>query len=295
MGRLTRPQRSALYRERRLGAGYPNLEATSSDYFTTSLEADTTRAAHVHYLWAMLGRLIDIDSVRTISIVGCGPRPETARLLLERGYAVTAVEPVRGYVDRARSFLDAANAAVLLGSAERLPMDDECQDIVLMESVLEHVDSPTLALQEAFRVLVPGGVVFVTTTNQLQLSSAGRCAEFNIRFFNWLPALVKESYVHEHLHYRPELANYAPRPAVHWFTYARLCALGRTAGFGRFYSHLDLLQPDDRSVRARPLKRRALPWVQRRPWLRALALSQVGGTIFMWKRDASVDRPGLAG
>jgi SAM-dependent methyltransferase len=188
-------------------------------------------------------------------------------------------------VDTALAFLD-GRGTVLVGAAEQLPLADGSQNVVLFESVLEHVDSPIKTLNEAYRVLAAGGVAYVVTTNRLRFSPSGASGEFNVRFYNWLPRLVRESYVFEQLHFRPELANFTPRPAVHWFTYADLCELGRAASFAQFYSHVDLLRPDDATVKSTRWKRRLLERVQSTPWLRALALTQVGGTVIMWKRAA---------
>jgi SAM-dependent methyltransferase len=276
-------RRRALYRDRPLTAGFPDLESTSTAVFSESLARDTGQRARLQHVLPLLGRVVDLDRVRNIAVVGCGPRPETVRILDELGYAVTGVEPVPGYVDEARTFLS-GQAAVRLGSAEQLPLEDASQDLIFLESVLEHVDSPIQSLQEAHRVLAPGGIAFVVTTNRLRFAPSGACAEFNVRFYNWLPRLVKESYVFEQLHFRPELANYTPRPAVHWFTYVELCALGRAAGFAQFYSHLDLLRAGDATVRARRVKTLLLRRIQASPWLRALALTQVGDVVVMWKR-----------
>jgi hypothetical protein len=143
------------------------------------------------------------------------------------------------------------------------------------------------SLEEAERVLVAGGVAYISTTNRHRLGRAD--AEFNVRFFPWLPNTVKESYVFRHLHFDPSLANYTERPAVHWFTFAELCRAGREAGFSQFYSHLDLKTPVSSNFSGsgyvRQLKASALIRVQRNPWLRALALTQRGGTIFMIKRS----------
>jgi hypothetical protein len=103
-----------------------------------------------------------------------------------------------------------------------------------------------------------------------------------------LPDVVKESYIFRHLHFEPKLANYAERPAVHWFTFAELCQRGREAGFAQFYSHLDLKTPEASNFgggqATRRIKAQTLRYVQRSAWLRAAALSQVGGLIFMVKR-----------
>jgi hypothetical protein len=95
---------------------------------------------------------------------------------------------------------------------------------------------------------------------------------------------MEESYVFRHLHQEPRLANYSLRPAVHWFTYAELCSLGRYSGFAQFYSMLDLMMPDDPTVARKWWRRVLLRPLQHNAWLRALALTQIGHAIAMLKR-----------
>ena len=100
-----------------------------------------------------------------------------------------------------------------------------------MEHVLEHADSPRQSLAEIYRVLIPGGVAYIATSNRYHFSPIGYNGEFNVPFYNWFPDALKEAFVHHHLHFKPSLANYTPRPAVHWFCYSDLCRVGRDAGF----------------------------------------------------------------
>jgi SAM-dependent methyltransferase len=190
-----------------------------------------------------------------------------------------------GFVESARAWLG-DEGLVVEGRAEQLPLASSSQRIVLLESVLEHVDATSRALAEIHRVLEPGGALFVTTTNRHAL--AFRNGEFNVPFYQWLPPALKESYVFFHLHHRPSLANYSERPAVHWFSFADLCRLGREAGFSRFYSHVDLTDveavPEHAGLTQR-LRRTLLRGAQRSPWLRALVLTQRGGAIVMCKDD----------
>lgn len=270
----------------RLAEGHADLAPGHLESYIAMLEKlpdDTPRIAR---LLVMLDRLVDLQPPKDLVIVGCGPRPRLVQVLSERGYHAVGVEPVPSFVTSAQAYLG-GSASVVRGWLEALPLPAASQDVVLCESVLEHVDSPRLALDEIYRVLRPGGIAYITTTNRLRFSLRGDNGEYNVRFFNWLPRVVQESYVFRHLHQEPSLANYSLRPAVHWFTYVDLCWLGRQSGFAQFYSMLDLLRPEDPTVARKWWRRVLLRPLQRNAWLRALALTQVGHAIAMLKRSAA--------
>jgi SAM-dependent methyltransferase len=276
---------NALYVNRKLSEGHPELTRRSLDSFSTILEqADLGRdEAGIVRQFRYLGRLV-ARNIEDVVVVGCGPRPHMLKVLLDRGYRAIGIEPVPSFVAAAERYLGASDK-VLTGTAEHLPFADASQDLVYCNSVLEHVDSPLESLTEMQRVLRPGGIAFVITTNRYRISLRGDNGEYSVPFFNWLPELVKECFVFHHLHYRPELAHYSERPAVHWYSFNDLCRLGRDAGFCQFYSTLDLVSPGDPTVAPNPLKRLVLPRVQQSPWLRALALwgTALGGMIIMLK------------
>jgi SAM-dependent methyltransferase len=275
---------SSLYRDRKLSEGYPDLEKLAVESLSAAREPTHEDDAGIERQLGYLGRVADL-SARPILVVGCGPKPRMVRFLLQRGYHAIGLEPVPSYVDSARAFLG-ARERVVRGTAESIPLADRSVGLVYCNSVLEHVDSPEASLEEMFRVLSPGGIACVITTNRWRLSATGDNREFNLPFFNWFPRVVKESYTFHHLHYAPYLANYTTRPAVHWFSYPELCRLGRRAGFAQFYSMLDLIEPDDPPVAESRFKRWLLPHLKYRPWLRsaALAFTHFGGLVVMWKR-----------
>ncbi len=269
------------YATRPMSALFPDLELRGAEFHAQHHESG---ALYTPMVISCLERLIDLGAAPGPAVVlGCGPRPRAAMALAARGFDVHGIEPVPANVEQATTFCGSA-VRVVQGSGERMPIPSGSQRLVLMESVLEHVDSVPLSLAEVFRVLAPGGVAYVYTTNRHKLSWRGFNGEFSVPFLNWFPRLVRECYVHDQLHFRPALANFNARPAVHWFSYADLCAAGRDAGFARFYSLLDLV-PVDSAWANGPLRRLFLPLVRRRPWLRAAALTQSGGSIFMIKRQ----------
>jgi SAM-dependent methyltransferase len=277
------PPTEALYRHRRLAQGYPALEQLAFERFSAVLEAHGDGPSRVDTLLSRLEKLVDSSKLRNVVVIGCGPKPHAIKLLTERRHKVVGVEPVPSFVEAAREYLG-SDESVLEGAAEAIPLPDRSTQLVFCLCVLEHVVSPSKSLEEMFRVLAPGGIAVVTTTNRLRVSPTGWNGEYRVPFFNWLPNLVKECFVFQHLHYDPRLANYSERPAVHWFSYASLCALGRQAGFARFYSLLDLLDDNDSAIRNNRFKKWLLNKVKFNPWLRALVLSQRGDTIIMLKK-----------
>lgn len=261
------------------------------DTFLQTLQKRSDETQRVERILRHIKRVIPLPDGAEISVIGCGPKPEILSVLEAFGYRASGVEPVSEFVQNANEMLN-GRCPVHSGAAENLPYEDQSLDMVFFENVLEHVESPDQCLKEIFRVLRPGGLTFVTTTNRFRLHPLGRNDEFNVPFFNFFPSLLRESFVHQQLHYEPALANMTERPAVHWFSFSQLCALGRVAGFARFYSTLDTRRIDDVPPGSSILKRAVignesiLRRLQQSPVLRTIALSQIGHDIMMWKRSS---------
>jgi ubiquinone/menaquinone biosynthesis C-methylase UbiE len=271
-----------LYKGRFLSDGYPDLEKLGVEYFTVHQRTNS----RVSEIMDCINRLIDTSTgLKTVCVIGCGPNPGSVKEFIEKGFAAVGVEPVSESAEAASNFLS-DKSKIINCSAEKLLLPDNSQQIVFLESVLEHVDSPSETLSEAYRVLAPSGVLYIYTTNKYKFSLTGRNGEFNIKFYNWLPNIIKESYVFKHLHYNPKLANYTPRPAVHWFSYSELCKLGRSVGFSQFYSLIDLLTTESETIKKSFLRKFFLNKIRYNPWLRGLALTQFGSAIFMLKRNS---------
>ena len=274
-----------LYVNRKLSQRYPDLDKLEFEKFTSLLgqRSAEDEKARIQRLFKYLNRLVDLSDGKNVLVVGCGPKPLTVKNLLENNYNVVGIEPVLSFVHSAREYLG-SDSLVLEGAAENLPVPARSQHLVLLETVIEHVDSPINSLAEIFRVLAPGGICYISTVSRYRLSLTGDNGEFNVRYYNWFPDSLKECFLFHHLHYDPHLSNYAQRPAVHWYTYAELCKLGRYVGFAQFYSLLDLLDINDESISKSKMRRFILNKLKYNPWFRALALTQIGDSIIMFKR-----------
>ena len=200
----------ALYADRYLTDLYPRLDDLEQQELRQRAAAPTESAAST---LAYLRRLSPLPGRgEAMLVVGCGAKPETIEFLRSSGFRCLGVEAVASIAEGARRYL-ADPESVVTGTSEYLPVPDASQDVLLLESVLEHVDSVERTLAEAFRILRSNGIAYVTTTDRLLFHND----EYRRRFFQFYPRVLKESYVFQHLHYDPRLANYTTRPAVHWF------------------------------------------------------------------------------
>lgn len=123
-------------------------------------------------------------------------------------------------------------------SATALPLADRSVDICLVPELLEHVVDWQAVLDQASRVLRPGGLLFLSTTNTL-------CPlqdEFELPLYSWYPPALKRYCVKLARTTRPQLANYGKYPAVNWFTFKSLCAALRERRFDSFMDRLDMME-----------------------------------------------------
>jgi ubiquinone/menaquinone biosynthesis C-methylase UbiE len=105
--------------------------------------------------------------------VGCGASL-LSTTLASRGFAVTALDRVGEMLDTTRS--SAAEAGVsdrvstVLGDVHSLELDDNSFDLVLALGVLPWLYSPSAAMKEMARVLLPGGFLLASADNRSALT-----------------------------------------------------------------------------------------------------------------------------
>jgi 2-polyprenyl-3-methyl-5-hydroxy-6-metoxy-1,4-benzoquinol methylase len=177
--------------------------------------------------------------------VGCGPGTQ-ALLWAGQGHRVHGLDVNQDFLDlgRQRASAEGLDIDFRLGSATELPWDDASMDVVLLPELLEHVADWQGCLNEAIRVLKPGGLLYFSTTNTL----CPKQEEFTLPLYSWYPAALKRHYEKLAVTTRPEIANYAKYPAVNWFTPYGLGRYLRRRGLSRTYDRLDCMDLAGRSA-----------------------------------------------
>jgi 2-polyprenyl-6-hydroxyphenyl methylase/3-demethylubiquinone-9 3-methyltransferase len=106
-----------------------------------------------------------IDPNQNILDIGCGAGFLT-NFLAEKGHVVTGVDLSETSLDIARLHDQTHSVEYIKASAYHLPFEKTKFDIVCATDVLEHLEYPERLIQEASRVLRPGGYFFFHTFNR---------------------------------------------------------------------------------------------------------------------------------
>lgn len=162
-----------------------------------------------------------------IADIGCGAGTFST-IVAEAGCTVEGIDINEDLVriGNERAWEAGLSIRLQAGSATSLPWPDASFDIVAMPELLEHVGDWKSCLTEAARVLRPGGVLYVSTTNRLCPVQQ----EFDLPLYSWYPGWLKRHCVRLATTTRREWVSHAEFPAVHWFDPYSLGATFRSLG-----------------------------------------------------------------
>lgn len=186
------------------------------DYYEKQ-SASADMAEHFHrlrdlLLSAMNGRVA--DRPLRVADIGCGAGAFSA-VMAKAGCIVESIDINEALVriggERAKEV--GLPITFHIGSAESLPWPDASFDIVAMPELLEHVPGWRACIAEAARILEPGGVLYVSTTNRLCPVQQ----EFSLPLYSWYPGWLKRRCLELAMTTHREWVNHAQYPAVNWF------------------------------------------------------------------------------
>lgn len=177
------------------------------------------------------------DDRLRVADIGCGPGTSSL-VWSSRGHFVAGLDINQPLLDLARSRARerGLNAEFLVGSAHALPWPNDSFDVCLLPELLEHVPRWEPCLDEIQRVLRPGGLLFISTTNTLCPVQR----EYRLPLFSWYPSPLKRFFARQAAGPRPQLANYATYPAVNWFNFYSLRRALVARGFTAFWDRFDM-------------------------------------------------------
>ena len=176
-----------------------------------------------------------------VADIGCGSGTQ-CRLWAELGHRVHGLDVNAPLIELARRRAAEDRLAIVfdVGSATELPYADASMDVVLLPELLEHVADWQGCLNEAVRILKPGGLLYLSTTSWL-------CPvqdEFNLPLYSWYPGFIKRRYERLACTTRPEIANDCRYPAVNWFSCYGLARFLKARGF-HCLDRFDMVDSED--------------------------------------------------
>jgi len=97
--------------------------------------------------------------------IGCGGGGKTCYYATFQPKKIIGIDVVEHYAEEGNAFarekgLDEI-ATFMTADAANMPFADESFDTIIMNDAMEHVDQPEKTLEECFRVLKPGGHIYI--------------------------------------------------------------------------------------------------------------------------------------
>jgi 2-polyprenyl-6-hydroxyphenyl methylase/3-demethylubiquinone-9 3-methyltransferase len=223
--------------------------------------------------------------VLQVADIGCGAGTQ-CRLWAKLGHHVHGLDVNAPLIAVAEQRAREENLTIAfdVGTATDLPYPDSSMDVALLPELLEHVANWQGCCNEAVRILKPGGLLYLSTTNWL-------CPvqdEFNLPLYSWYPGFLKRKYERLAVSTRPDIANYCKYPAVNWFSVYSLKKFLEKRGF-RCMDRFDLMETKDKGA----LLKLAVALIRVLPPLRFIAhVLTPGSLVFAINKSSSVPVPG---
>jgi len=158
--------------------------AGSGDYYAFRVSSPAYRASRVERADVILHLIGDVlGRSRRIADIGTGTGIMKSVLEERSGRRIVGFElDVPFVVDR---------QGVVGADACRLPVADDSFDLVLLNHVYEHVEDQPGLFREAWRVLRPGGIAYVTAGSRYAVLEP----HYRLPFLSWLPRGAADAYL----------------------------------------------------------------------------------------------------
>ena len=227
--------------------------ATERISFDEALVEMPRTEAHVKTVLARLRQLCSFASNATVLDVGAGQGLALIACARE-GLKAIGVEPWEQARQTGLRLAEHEGVEIklLAGKAESIPLPSSVCDVVLANTVIEHVIDAAAAFAEVYRILKPGGVFWFSTVSSLcphQSEISG------FPFFGWYPNWLKVRIMIWAKTNKPSLIGYTETPALNWFTPWKARQMLNCAGFKRIYDRWEIRLPSEGDAVCRAITR----------------------------------------
>ena len=196
-----------------------------------------------------LRQFLTIDSRLKMLEVGTGMGwvPIIAK---KRGWNLAGLEIAPGLIEAGREYgrRYGVEPDLILGNIETYDLGENVYDVIIANSVFEHVENWRPGLQRLHRALKPGGYLFFESTSKWSFTSGELPA---MPCYGWLPNWARYRF-RMAIHGADIMKNGID---FHQFTYPGMRRHFKTLGFRQIYDRVDLMKPENV---ANPTKRRVL-------------------------------------
>jgi SAM-dependent methyltransferase len=160
------------------------------------------------------------------------------------GVESVGIEPWAAAIETGRQISEQVGTPVEIvqGVGESLPFDDSSFDLVLAQSVMEHVTDPQAVFREAYRVLKPKGGFYFYTASAL---SPRQHEIKRFPLFPWYPKPLKDRIMRWASEKRPWLVGHTEMPAYHWYTPWGVRKQASRTGFRSIWDRWELKRDEE--------------------------------------------------
>ena len=217
------------------------VETHGAAEYKSLTAAEATLPATIRHTRVLLERLASVASIprggRLLEIgSGCGER---LLALTHCGWNCVGLEFTPEAIATGVALAETFGLKPLVagGDARWMPFADGSFDIVIANSVVEHIPSIDRVFEEVHRILRPGGAFWFSTASAM-CPSQGEIRGFPL--FGWYPHALKLRIIDWAKTERPDLVGHTKYPAVNWFTDQSANRMLRAAGYRRILDRWDI-------------------------------------------------------
>ena len=150
----------------------------------------------------------------------------------KQGSQAVGLELNDEYIIRSKKLAEqeSVDIEVVQGVAEKMPFENNSFDFINISELIEHVQSPEDLLKEVYRVLKPGGQVYISAPNRFSFKDQ----HFHLYFINWLPRFMSDVFISifgKHKDYSQKSAGLQSLKEMHYYTYGQINKLAQLFDF----------------------------------------------------------------